>query len=178
VVRLPAWLAGAATGEVVIRCPIHDVYGFYRNFANLPLFLGDVVAVERLTDTTSRWTVTGPFAARIPMTVTITEQRVDQLLRYRTGGPGPLGGHWELAFAVDVGTGGTRIREQIVVPLGPIGRAALTLLGKFPQREIAANLTRLKQLLETPHGNATPSAAGRASAARPQALPDHERGTR
>jgi hypothetical protein len=83
------------------------------------------------------------------MTVTVTEQRVDQLIRYQTGGPGPLRGRWELSFAVDAGSGGTRVREQLVVPMGAIGRAALALIGKFPDREVAANLTRLKQLLET-----------------------------
>lgn len=159
--RLPAWLAGPVTGEVVIRRPIQDVYGFYRNFTNLPRFLGDVVAVEQVADTTYRWIVAGPVGTRVPMTVTITEQRVNQLIRYQTGGPRPLRGRWELAFTVDTGSGGTRAREQLVVPLGAIGRAVLALNGKFPHREVAANLTRLKQLLETGHGGDTPQ--GRSS---------------
>jgi hypothetical protein len=51
------------------------------------------------------------------------------------------------------------VREQLVVPLGAIGRAVLALIGKFPDREVAANLTRLKQLLEIGDGSDTPSAA-------------------
>jgi uncharacterized membrane protein len=137
------------TGEVVIRRPVHDVYSFYRNFTNLPRVLGDVVAVEQVAGMTYRWIVAGPLGTRVPMTVTVTDQRVDQLIRYQTGGPRPLRGRWELTFAVDTGSGGTRVREQLVVPLGAIGRAVLALIGKFPDREVAANLTRLKQLLET-----------------------------
>ena len=38
-------LAGPVTG--VISRPVHVVYGFYRDFTNLPLVLGDVVAVEQ-----------------------------------------------------------------------------------------------------------------------------------
>jgi hypothetical protein len=34
------------------------------------------------------------------------------------------------------------------VPLGRLGRAALALLGKFPAEEVAANLHRLKQVME------------------------------
>jgi uncharacterized membrane protein len=167
VVRFPP-LGHTATGEVVIRRPVHDVYGFYRNFANLPLFLGDVVAVEQRTDTITRWMVTGPLGTRTRMTVTVTEQRLDQLLRYRTGGPGPLGGRWELTFAVDTDTGGTRVRERLVVPLGALGSAVLAVIGKFPQREVTANLTRLKQLLETGGGRDTSSAAGLRVSGRPE----------
>jgi hypothetical protein len=93
--------AGTVTGEVVIRRPVHVVYGFYRNFTNMPRFLGDVVAVEQVADTTYRWIVTGPLGTRVPMRITITEQRVDQLIRYETGGPTPLRGRWELTFTVD-----------------------------------------------------------------------------
>ena len=128
-------LAGPVTGEVVISRPVQVVYGFYRDFTNLPRVLGDVVAVEQMAGMTNRWT--------------ITEQRVNQLIRYQTGGPTPLRGRWELTFAVDTGSGGTRVREQLVVPMGAIGRAVLALIGKFPDREVAANLARLKQLLGT-----------------------------
>jgi uncharacterized membrane protein len=92
VVKRPLWLAGTFTGEVVIRRPVQDVYGFYRNFTNLPRFLGDIVAVEQVADETYRWTVVGPLGTRVPMTVTITEQRVNQLIRYQTRGPAPLRG--------------------------------------------------------------------------------------
>ena len=142
-------LAGPVTGEVVIGRPVQVVYGFYRNFTNLPLVLGDVVAVEQVAGTTYRWIVAGPLGTRLPMTVTVTDQRVNERIHYQTGGPGPLRGRWALAFAIDAASGGTRVREQLVVPMGAIGRAVLALIGKFPDREVAANLARLKQLLET-----------------------------
>jgi uncharacterized membrane protein len=151
-VRHAARLGGTVSGEVVIHRRPHDVYRFYRDFTNLPRFLGDVVAVRQLTGTTYRWVVAGPFGARIPLTVTITEQRVDRLIRYRTGGPLPYG-RWELSFTPESDAGGTRVREQLAIPLRAIGRAALALLGKFPDREVAANLTKLKQLLEADHGS-------------------------
>jgi uncharacterized membrane protein len=171
-------LAGPVTGNVLIRRPVHDVYGFYRNFANLPRFLGDVVAVAQLADNTYRWIVVGPLGTRVPLTVTITAQRVNRLIRYQTCGPAPLRGRWELTFTVDAETGGTRVREQLVVPLGPIGRAVLAMIGKFPDREVAANLTRLKQLLETGHRRDTPSVAAPTVSDRPGAPSDDERVTR
>jgi len=103
------------------------------------------------------------------MTVTITEQRVNQLIRYQTGGPAPLRGRWELTFTVDSGVGGTHVREQLMVPLGAIGRVVLAVIGKFPDREVAANLTRLKQLLDVSDGSDTPSAAALPVSGRPEA---------
>jgi uncharacterized membrane protein len=171
-------LSGTVTADVVIRRPVHVVYSFYRNFTNLPRFLGDVVAVEQVTDTTYRWVVAGPLDIRLPVTVTITEQRVNQLIRYQTWGPTPLRGRWELAFAVDTDSGGTRVREQLVVTLGAVGRAMLAVIGKFPGGEVAANLTRLKQLLEADGGSDSSSAAARTLSGRPEASSDSRRGRR
>jgi uncharacterized membrane protein len=137
------------TDEVVIRRPVQDVYGFYRDFTNLPRFVGDVVAVKHVGDTTYRWVVAGPFGARLRVAVRITEQRVNRLIRYETRGPAPLRARWQLEFAADNDAGKTRVREQLTTPLGLIGRSALALIGKFPDKEVRANLNRLKLLLES-----------------------------
>jgi uncharacterized membrane protein len=145
------------TDEVVIRRPVRAVYGFYRDFANLPQVLGDVVAVERVGDVTYRWVVSGPFGVRIPVTVTITEEHADRLIRYETRGP--LRGRWHLEFTAAGDAGTTRVREQLAIPLGVIGRCLLALIGKFPDREVRANLNRLKQLLEGGVDDRAPAAA-------------------
>jgi hypothetical protein len=58
-------LSGTVTGNVVIRRPVHVVYSFYRSFTNLPV------------------------------TVTITGQRANQLVPYQTCGPTPQRGRRE-----------------------------------------------------------------------------------
>jgi hypothetical protein len=40
------------------------------------------------------------------------------------------------------------VREVMKTPLGGVGRAALALIGKPPAEEVAANLHRLKELME------------------------------
>jgi uncharacterized membrane protein len=160
------WLLGdTVTGDVMIRRPLQEVYRFYRDFANLPAFLGDVVAVQQVADTTYRWVVAGPFGTRIPLTVTITEERVDRLIHYQTKGPMPCG-RWELSFTPESDAGGTRVREQLVIPLGVVGRAVLALIGKFPAREVEANLTMLKQVLEAGHGSRSAAVTTRSDAER------------
>jgi uncharacterized membrane protein len=131
---------------VDIRRPVEEVYRFYRDFRNLPSYLGDVMAVQQIDSTTSRWTIQGPLGVRVHWTVTVTEERPNELIRYRTSG---RGGDWEIHFSAGREPGSTEVREVLRTPLGRLGRAALALIGKFPRDEVAANLRRLKQIMET-----------------------------
>jgi hypothetical protein len=73
--------------------------------------------------------------------------RKDPKLRHRS--PAALPGHHAGPTTVSERAGATGVREVMKVPLGRLGRAALALLGKFPAEEVAANLHRLKQVMET-----------------------------
>lgn len=134
--------------RVTIQRPIETVFGFYRDFRNLPRFLGDVMAVEPIDPATSRWTIQGPLGIRVHWTTTVTEERPNELIRYESAGTGTV---WEMHFAPGPEAGSTEVREVMTAPLGRVGRAALALIGKFPAEEVSANLHRLKQILETGH---------------------------
>ncbi|WP_049565203.1 SRPBCC family protein [Streptomyces sp. SBT349] len=134
---------------VTIRRPPSDVFAFYRDFSNLPRFLGDVMAVELKDPVTSRWTVQGPMGLRVRWTVEVTAERADELIRYRTTGPPGTRGRWAIHFTPGDDPGSTAVRAVMTTPFGGLGRTTLRLIGKPPQAEAAANLRRLKQLMET-----------------------------
>jgi uncharacterized membrane protein len=136
-------------GCVVIRRPVQEVFGYYRDFGNLPNFLGDVMAVQQINPTTSRWTIQGPFGIRAHWIIKVTEQRTNELIRYETVSSPGLKTYWEIHFTPGPGTGETEVREVMKAPLGRVGRAALALIGKFPDKEVGANLRRLRERLET-----------------------------
>ena len=50
--------------SVTIKLPIEKVFRFYRDFKNLPTFLGDVMAIEQVGPETSRWTIQSPLGIR------------------------------------------------------------------------------------------------------------------
>ena len=50
--------------RVTIQRPVEEVFKFYRDFKNLPRFLGDVMAIEHIGPATSRWTIQGPLGIR------------------------------------------------------------------------------------------------------------------
>jgi uncharacterized membrane protein len=135
--------------KIVIERPVDEVFSFYRNFKNLPRFLGDVIDVEPIDSVTSHWTIEGPLGVRVHWMTKVTEERTDKLIRYETITSPPLKTFWEIYFAAGPRVGETTVREVMKVPFGTLGRAALALIGKPPNEEIAANLHRLKQIIET-----------------------------
>jgi uncharacterized membrane protein len=137
------------TSSVVIRRPVEQVFNFYRDFTNLPSFLGDVMKIEQIDAATSRWTIQGPFGIQVHWRVRVTEERPNELIRYDLVGSPRLKTEWEIYFAPGPAKGETEVREVMKAPLGRLGRAALALIGKFPAEEVSANLHRFKELMET-----------------------------
>jgi uncharacterized membrane protein len=133
---------------VTIHHSVEEVFRLYRDFRNLPTFLGDVMTVEQIGPVTHRWTIQGPMGIRVKWTTRVTEERTNELIRYETASPA-LRTHWDVRFAPGSRPGDTEVREVIRMPLGRLGGAALALIGKSPAREVASNLHRLKQIMET-----------------------------
>ena len=135
--------------SVTVGCEVGAVFKFYRDFKNLPRFLGDVMSIEQIGPATFRWTIQGPLGIRVNWTIRVIEERTNELICYETVAPPGLTTRWEIHFAPVPGSGETVVREVMKPPLGRLGRAALALVGKFPAEELSANLRRLKQVIET-----------------------------
>jgi len=146
---LPRRNGNTIEASVTIRRAVQDVFSFYRDFKNLPSFLGDVIAIEEIGPATSRWTIQGPLGIRAAWTIKVTEERTNELICYETITSPGLRTYWEIHFAPASESGQTEVREVMKAPLGRLGRAALALMGKFPTEEVRANLRRLKQFMET-----------------------------
>src|SRR4051812_20538407 len=86
---------GIVEATVTIQRHVDEVFAFYRDFRNLPSFLGDVMRVEPIDSTTSRWTVEGPMGIRVHWTATVTEERLNALIRYEVAGAGTS---WAIHF--------------------------------------------------------------------------------
>ena len=139
----------AIEASVTIQRAVDEVFGFYRDFKNLPRCLGDVVAIEQIDSATTRWTIQGPLGIRVNWTIKVTEERTNELIRYETVNSPGLRTCWEIHFAPGTKAGEMVVREVMTPPLGRLGRAALALIGKFPTEEVHSNLHRLKEIMET-----------------------------
>jgi uncharacterized membrane protein len=135
--------------SITIKRPVSEVFDFYRDFRSLPSFLGDVMTIEPIDSTTSRWTIEGPFGIRTHWTIEVTEEQTNELIRYETVASPATRTLWEICFAPTSNARETEVREVMKAPLGKLGMAALALIGKFPASEVAANLNRFKEVMET-----------------------------
>src|SRR5438067_161769 len=117
---------------VIIARPVKTVYDFYRDFRNLPKFIGDVMNVVVINPTTSRWTIQGPFGIQTHWTVEIVEELLNEFLHYRTVSSPRWRTSWKIYFCPEPEANQSKVREVMTVPLGKLGRAALGLLGKLP----------------------------------------------
>ncbi|WP_242624438.1 SRPBCC family protein [Micromonospora kangleipakensis] len=133
---------------ITIQCTVEDTFRFYRDFTNLPRFLGDVMIVEEIGPGTSRWTIQGPMGIRVKWTIRLTEERANELIRYETVAPTGLRTYWEVHFRPGSEAGQTEVREVMKTPFGRLGRVGLALIGKPPAGEVQSNLQRLKDLME------------------------------
>jgi uncharacterized membrane protein len=139
----------AIEASVVIRRPIEQVFDFYHDFKNLPSFLGDIMEIEQIDAVTSRWTIQGPLGIRAHWKIRVTNERTNEFIRYETIASPGLKTEWEIYFVPGSIPGETKVREVIKTPLGRFGRAGLALIGKYPAKEVSANLHRFKELMET-----------------------------
>ena len=140
---------GSVEASVTIKRPVEQVFAFYRDFRNLPKFLGDVMSIELTGPLTSAWTIEGPLHFHTHWTTKIIEERPDSLIRYETVTSPIMTTRWEIYFSPGQEAGETVVREVMIVPMGEIGQILLSVFGKSPTEEIPANLHRLKELLET-----------------------------
>jgi len=143
---------------VSIKRPLGTVFDFYRDFRNLPRFLGDVLAIEPKSDNRTLWTIQGPLGVKVHWTAVMTEIAENLHIFYETSSD-VLKTRWRVYFYPGQTPEHTIVREVMLEPGGKVTEFGLALIGKRPAAEVHSNLNRLKQLLEMGRVTDTSNAA-------------------
>jgi len=150
-------LLGLSLGENAIRvqkainifAPIDEVYQFWRNFENFPLFMNHVREISVQGDT-STWKVVGPADSAYQFQSQITQDIPNELIAWETL-PDSSDIHSAGFVRFDENRdGSTRVTVQMsyVPPVGALGHAVAQLFGVDPRQAMHEDLLRLKSLLE------------------------------
>jgi uncharacterized membrane protein len=149
-------LLGLGLGENAIRvnksinifAPIDEVYQFWRNFENFPLFMNHVKAINVQGDT-STWTVVGPGDSSYQFQSEITQDIPNELIAWETRPESDIHSSGFVRFDGNR-DGSTRVTVQMsyVPPVGALGHAVAQLFGVDPRQSMHEDLMRLKTLLE------------------------------
>jgi uncharacterized membrane protein len=128
-----------------------EVYAFWRDLQNLPTFMRHLESV-RVDNGRSTWTAKGPAGTRIEWQAEIVRDSPNEAIAWKSV-PGttavPNGG--VVRFVPAPGDRGTEIHLELAYspPGGAIGAAFAKLFGEEPSQQVAGDLRRLKQVLET-----------------------------
>jgi uncharacterized membrane protein len=141
----------AVTGRTVtINRPRDELYAFWRNFANLPKFMENVVAVTENGELT-RWQIRGPAGRNPTIDTRIVEEREGELIAWRSVAGSEIDTKGRIAFRDAPAGRGTEV-EAIVAyrpPAGELGRWVAKLFQAEPSLQGRRELKRFKMLMET-----------------------------
>lgn len=142
-----------------------DCYRFWRDFGNFPNFMQHVDEVRVIDAHRSHWKVRAPLGQQVEWTAELVSDVPAQQLGWRTQDDAEIAHAGVVRFAPATGGRGTRVQVDLnyAAPLGKAGMRLAQLFGEEPALQVAQDLRRFKQLIET---GEIPTTAGQASGRR------------
>lgn len=164
-VSVPYELGIRIDQSITISKPPAEVYRFWRNLENLAKFMSNLESVKEIDNRQSHWVAKGPGGASVEWTAEIINEKENELIGWRSLAGSQIANAGSVHFKPFRGGQGTvvRIELQYEPPGGTLGATVAKLLGKDPDTQIATDLRRMKQLLET---GEIPTTAGQSSGKR------------
>lgn len=136
--------------SITIRRPAEDLYGFWRDFRNLPRIMSHLESVQVGGDGRSHWKAKAPAGTSVEWGAQITEDRPNELIAWRS-----IGGHVDNAgsvrFVPAPGGRGTEVHVEMGFdpPGGILGQWFAKLFGESPDQQVYDDLLHFKQVMET-----------------------------
>ncbi len=139
---------------VLVRAPVSEVFRFWAQVENFPLFMEHVldVTVSPEDARRSHWQVRGPAGVPIKWDAEVTRLVPDELFAWKSL-PGSELDHAGAVHFESLGPETTwlQVRMVYVPPAGALGHLVATILGSDPESRVEEDLRRLKSLLEDLH---------------------------
>ena len=150
-----------AAKTLLIGRPRAELYARWRNFERFADFMENVVAVEKLDDHRSRWTIKAPAGRTVTLVTRIREEIPDRKIAWESEPESDIATKGQVEFE-DAGDRGTFVSLIMSYdpPGGRIGQGIAKLFFREPNIQARHDLRRFRQLMETGEvtTNASPSA--------------------
>jgi uncharacterized membrane protein len=136
---------------VTINKPARELFDYWRDLTNLPRIMSHLKSVEVIDDCRSRWVAKGPMGSSIEWVAEIINEEPHELIAWRSLADAEVDNAGSVRFVPAPGGRGTEVRVELeyIPAAGKLGAAIAKLLGKEPGQQIADDLRRFKQLIET-----------------------------
>jgi uncharacterized membrane protein len=167
--------------QITIGRPPEELYRFWRDFQNLPVFMEHLQSVRVIDDRRSRWTARAPAGSSVEWEAEITEDRPNERISWRSTAEADVPNWGTVHFAPAPGGRGTEIHVELRYdpPGGKLGALVARLFGEEPGQQVKDDLRRLKQVMETGEVVYSDASLHRGThPAQPSAAPANEGGQR
>lgn len=138
---------------IIIDRPREELYDYWRNFTNLPSFMGHLRSVTSKDEsgTYTHWVANAPLNTTVEWDAKIIIDEPHSLIAWSTTENADIDNCGLVRFQPATGNRATEVK--VVLEYQPVG-GKLTdtiakLLGESPQQQIGDELNRFKQLMET-----------------------------
>jgi uncharacterized membrane protein len=137
--------------SITINKSPEELYAFWRDFENLPRFMGHLESVTVLDEKRSRWVVKAPAGTNVAWDAEVIEDRPNELIRWRSLQGADVDNTGSVTFQRATGNRGTvlTVEFEYKPPGGVFGATLAKLLGQAPEKQVPVDLMRLRQVLET-----------------------------
>ncbi len=136
--------------SVTINCTPQEAYAYFRDLENLPSFMSHLLEV-RVENDRSHWQAKGPLGTSVEWDAELVEDRVGELIAWRSVAAAAVPNSGRVEFRQGPAGKGTEVVVKLNYdpPAGELGVRLAQLFQVEPGQEIASDLRRLKQVLET-----------------------------
>lgn len=136
--------------SVDVNRPVGELYQLWRDFENLPAFMTHVLEVDVLDSVRSHWMVKGPGSMVVQWDAEVIKDEPNELIAWKTV-DGSSVDHAGSVHFEPLENGSTRIRVVLRYdpPAGAVGGLVAKLSRMDPQRQVDADLGRLKRMSES-----------------------------
>jgi len=137
---------------LTVNRPRTEVYNYWRQLSNLPLFMKHIVEVNVENEQQSQWKMRLPGdMGTVEWKAEIIADKPDELLSWRSVEGSDIDTAGEIIFSDAPGDRGTEVHAAISyrAPAGPLGKIAGKLFRKGFEIQVRQDLRRFKQMLET-----------------------------
>ncbi len=137
---------------IEINCPPYEMYRYWRSLENLPRIMNHLDSVQVFNDRLSHWTVkTLPGSPKLEWDAEIINDVENQRIGWRSlkGADVDNAGSVEFKPIADGNQTSLTVTLQYEPPGGKFGTAIVKWFGEDPQIQLAEDLQRFKEQMET-----------------------------
>ena len=137
--------------SVTIDRPREDLYSYWRDFRNLPLFMANVHKVDVIDERRSHWIISAPAGKTVEWDSLIFDDQPGRSISWQSAEDASVRNSGKVEFKDSPDNRGTVVTVTLIYdpPAGTVGKLIAKLFQKEPKIQARQDLRRFKQLMET-----------------------------